>query len=170
MHKHEAENLNSPAEEDNSLFLSEIGTDFVTMLEKAGYSCEGIDAMITALPHEGYDIHSYAVKPAPSTYIVDEGDIVDIGNRHFEVLHLPGHSPGSIGLWEKATGTLFSGDCVYDGPLLDELPDSDIDDYIESMKKLRELPVQVVHAGHDPSFGRKRLLELIDNYLGLKDY
>ena len=47
--------------------------------------------------------------------------MVDIGNRHFEVLHLPGHSPGSIGLWEEASGTLFSGDAVYDGPLLDEL-------------------------------------------------
>ena len=52
--------------------------------------------------------------------------MVDIGNRHFEVLHLPGHSPGSIGLWEEASGTLFSGDAVYDGPLLDELPTSNI--------------------------------------------
>ena len=56
--------------------------------------------------------------------IVEEGDIVDIGNRHFEVLHLPGHSPGSIGLWEASTGTLFSGDALYDGPLLDQLPTS----------------------------------------------
>jgi hypothetical protein len=33
------------------------------------------------------------------------------------------------------------------------------------MKRLRELPVQVVHAGHDPSFGRARLIELCDAYL-----
>ena len=44
-----------------------------------------------------------------------------LGDRHFEVLHLPGHSPGSIGLWERRTGILFSGDALYDGPLLDEL-------------------------------------------------
>ena len=64
---------------------------------------------------------------------------------------------------------LFSGDCVYDGPLLDELSDSDIGDYIASMKKLRELPVQIVHAGHDPSFGKERLHELIDAYLKHRD-
>ena len=91
--------------------------------------------------------------------------MVDIGNRHFEVLHLPGHSPGSIGLWEEASGTLFSGDAVYDGPLLDELPTSNIADYLATMGRLRELPVRIVHAGHDPSFGRDRLVELCDAYI-----
>ena len=64
--------------------------------------------------------------PAPATRLLDEGDTVDLGDRHFEVLHLPGHSPGSIGLWEESTGILFSGDAAYDGPLLDELDGSDI--------------------------------------------
>jgi glyoxylase-like metal-dependent hydrolase (beta-lactamase superfamily II) len=70
-----------------------------------------------------------------------------------------------MGLWEAASGTLFSGDAVYDGPLLDELPGSDIPRYVETMKRLRELPVSVVHAGHEPSFGRERLRELADAYL-----
>jgi glyoxylase-like metal-dependent hydrolase (beta-lactamase superfamily II) len=52
--------------------------------------------------------------------------VIDLCDRVFEVLHLPGHSPGSIGLWERQTGTLFSGDAIYDGPLLDELRDSNI--------------------------------------------
>ena len=100
---------------------------------------------------------------------VEEGDIVDLGDRRFEILHIPGHSPGSIGLWEEATGILFSGDCIYDGPLLDGLSDSDITAYITSMKRLRDLPVRVVHAGHDASFGRDRLVELVDAYLDLRD-
>ena len=82
------------------------------------------------------------------------------------MLHLPGHSPGSIGLWEAATGTLFSGDAVYDGPLLDELPGSDIDHYCRTMERLIDLPVTVVHPGHDPSFGRTRLRELAARLLG----
>jgi glyoxylase-like metal-dependent hydrolase (beta-lactamase superfamily II) len=81
------------------------------------------------------------------------------------VLHLPGHSPGSIGLWEAASGTLFSGDAIYDGPLLDELPESSIVDYCATMERLLTLPVTVVHAGHDPSFGRQRLHELARMYL-----
>ncbi|WP_119301333.1 MBL fold metallo-hydrolase [Dongia deserti] len=121
--------------------------------------------LFTAVPGDDYDPGSYRVLPAPATRIVKEGDIIDIGDRHFEVLHLPGHSPGSIGLWEFKTGILFSGDAIYDGPLLDELPGSDIPAYVATMKRLRELPVTVVHAGHDPSFGCARLRELCEAYL-----
>ena len=102
---------------------------------------------------------------APATRLLDDGDVVDIGDRAFEVLHLPGHSPGSIGLWDAASGVLFAGDALYDGPLLDELDGSDIDAYCATMSRLRELPVSVVHAGHEPSFGRQRLIELCDAYL-----
>lgn len=99
------------------------------------------------------------------TSVVEEGDEIDLGDRRFSVLHLPGHTPGEIGLWEDATRTLFPGDCVYEsGVLLDELPESDIQAYVRSMVRLRGLPVRVVHGGHDDSFGRGRLLELIDEY------
>ena len=60
---------------------------------------------------------------------------------------------------------LFSGDALYDGPLLDELDGCDIPAYVDTMKRLRELPVTVVHGGHEPSFGRERLVELCDAYL-----
>jgi glyoxylase-like metal-dependent hydrolase (beta-lactamase superfamily II) len=70
-----------------------------------------------------------------------------------------------MGLWEEASGTLFSGDAVYDGPLLDMLPESNVAHYVETMTRLRDLPVAVVHAGHEPSFGRKRLRELAEAYL-----
>lgn len=60
------------------------------------------------------------MRAATVEQVVNEGNIVDLGNRHFEVLHLHGHSPGSIGVREVGTGTLFSGDAVYDGLLLDE--------------------------------------------------
>ena len=91
--------------------------------------------------------------------------MVDLGDRAFEVLHLPGHSPGSIGLYEHGTQTLFSGDAIYDGPLLDDLADSDIVAYRQTMERLLTLPVSVVHAGHEPSFGRERLQTLARAYL-----
>jgi glyoxylase-like metal-dependent hydrolase (beta-lactamase superfamily II) len=134
--------------------------------EAEGYEIP--DIFVTAVP-EGFDPADYAVVSTDPNWVVDEGDVIDLGDRHFEVMHLPGHSPGSMGLWESATGTLFSGDAVYDGPLLDQLPDSDIAAYIQTMKRLRELPVRVVHGGHDPSFGRERLHEIIDAYLSRRD-
>ena len=133
-------------------------------LADAGYDVP--EVFIDALPREGYDPASYEVLPAPPTRIVDEGDVVSTGDRAFEVLHLPGHTPGEIGLWEAETRTLFSGDCVYEsGDLLDELPESSIPDYVRSMERLRDVAVRIVHGGHDDSFGRDRLLELIDAYV-----
>jgi len=92
---------------------------------------------------------------------------IDLGDRSFAVLHLPGHSPGSIGLWDEANGLLFSGDAVYDGPLLADLPGTDKAAYAATLKRLRDLPVEVVHAGHDPSFGRDRLHAIVREYLDL---
>ena len=119
---------------------------------------------VDALPL-GYRLESFAQRGCPVVRRVDEGDVIDLGDRQFEVLHLPGHSPGSIGLWEPDTGTLFSGDAIYDGRLLDELPGSDVPTYCQTMERLLELPVTVVHGGHDPSFGRERLREIARDYL-----
>jgi glyoxylase-like metal-dependent hydrolase (beta-lactamase superfamily II) len=132
-------------------------------LRRAGYVMDD-PYFVTALP-PGVTLEGFRQKSARVTRLVEEGDVIDLGNRHFEVLHLPGHSPGSIGLWDPVTATLFSGDAIYDGPLLDELGDSDIDEYCTTMERLLELPVEVVHAGHDPSFGRTRLREIANAYL-----
>ena len=117
--------------------------------------------MVTALPYAGFDLSSYTIRPATGIECVSEGDVIDIGNRAFEVMHLPGHSPGSIGLWEAKTGTLFSGDAIYDGPLIDDLHHSNLTEYEATMRRLLQLPVNVVHAGHEPSFNCARLHELI---------
>jgi glyoxylase-like metal-dependent hydrolase (beta-lactamase superfamily II) len=162
VHELEADELRSPRDK-GTLLASVMGPEEIRKLAIAGYPIEG--DLIMATPSADYDMAAYGTKDSVVTEIVVEGDVVDIGRRHFEVLHLPGHSPGSIGLWEKATGTLFSGDAIYDGPLLDEIDGAHIPTYIRTMKRLRELPVHVVHAGHDPSFGRARLIDLCDAYL-----
>jgi glyoxylase-like metal-dependent hydrolase (beta-lactamase superfamily II) len=139
--------------------------DIATLLlpEIDGYDISG--PMISALPYEGYDLSTFIIKPAPNAQTISDGDVIDLGDRIFEVLHLPGHSPGGIGLWEAKTGTLFSGDAIYDGPLLDTLHHSNIDQYVNTFERLRRLPIQTVHAGHDPSFGVERLFEITGEYL-----
>lgn len=118
-----------------------------------------------ALPYANFRHEAYSVRAAPLTGYLDEGDVIDLGNRVFQVLHLPGHSPGSIALWEKRTGILFSGDTVYDGDLYDSAYHSDLDDYRNSLSRLRELPVERIHAGHYGSFNSARMTEIIDQYL-----
>jgi glyoxylase-like metal-dependent hydrolase (beta-lactamase superfamily II) len=165
IHTLEAESLRQ-SDLGAGLLKTDYSEEMIKALDAVGYPLP--DELITALPYKGYDLTTYVTPSATATRTVDEGDIIEIGNRRFEVLHLPGHSPGSIGLWEKDTGILFSGDAIYDGPLLDGLADSSVPDYVQTMKRLRELPVRVVHAGHDPSFGRDRLIELVDEYLELR--
>ena len=108
------------------------------------------DKMFTQLPPGDYDSQTYNVTAAPATQLLGDGDVIDLGDRHFAVMHTPGHSPGGIVLWEEASGILFAGDTVYDGPLIDDAYHSNIDDYIASMERLLTLPVRVVHGGHFP--------------------
>jgi glyoxylase-like metal-dependent hydrolase (beta-lactamase superfamily II) len=121
------------------------------------------DAMFIA-PPDGWRSEAYRIEPAPAQTTLRQGDVVDLGDRVLEVIHTPGHSPGGIALWEKATGMLLSGDIVYDGPLIDDTYHSNRKDYVDSLRRLAELPVSIVHGGHFPSFGRTRLLQLVDEY------
>jgi len=123
------------------------------------------DEIFTRLPPAPYSSTEYAVRAAPATRLLEDGDVVDLGDRVLEVIHTPGHSPGGIALWEAATGVLFSGDIVYDGPLVEDTYHADPDDYVASMKRLHEIPVRVVHGGHFPSYGRERHRQLIRDWL-----
>jgi glyoxylase-like metal-dependent hydrolase (beta-lactamase superfamily II) len=122
------------------------------------------DEMFDALP-EGWDQSRYRILPAPAGRLLEGGEIIDLGDRHFEVIHTPGHSPGGIGLFESARGIFLSGDIVYDGPLIDDTYHSNTADYVDTMLRLRDMPLSVVHGGHFPSFGRVRFQQVVDQYL-----
>ena len=123
------------------------------------------DEIFDRMPPAPYDSAEYSVKAAPATRIVEDGNVIDLGDRRFEVIHTPGHSPGGIGLFESTTGILFSGDIVYDGPLIEDTYHSNIGDYIASMERLLKLPVRLVHGGHYPSFSGERYREIIRDWL-----
>jgi glyoxylase-like metal-dependent hydrolase (beta-lactamase superfamily II) len=126
------------------------------------------DDIFTTLPPEPYVASHYAVPAAPATRLLWDGDIVDLGDRRFEVIHTPGHSPGGIALWEAATGILFSGDIVYDGALIEGTTDLEAAQYIASMERLLKLPLRVVHGGHFPSYSGEMHRQLITDWLASK--
>jgi glyoxylase-like metal-dependent hydrolase (beta-lactamase superfamily II) len=125
------------------------------------------DEMFDVQP-EGWDTKSYKVKPAKVDRTLQHGDIIDLGNRSFEVIHTPGHSPGGIGLYEKATAIFLSGDIIYDGPLIDDSYHSDIPTYVSTFESLKNLKPSIIHGGHFPSFGPTRFRQLIAEYLDNK--
>ena len=121
--------------------------------------------LISALPDPAYDPAGYRLQPAAVTRTLLDGDVVDPGGRPLTVLHLPGHTPGSIALFDPVDGSLFSGDVIYDGELLDSIVGADVAQYRSSLLRLKSLPIRVVRPGHGPSFGRQRLHAIIDRYL-----
>ncbi|MGA7846139.1 MAG: MBL fold metallo-hydrolase [Thermoplasmata archaeon] len=146
------------------LFRDDVGQATRDLVVEVGGTLPEI--MIEAVPSREFDPARFQPPPGIATKTVEEGSVLDLGDRRFEVLHLPGHTHGSAGLWESRTGTLFSGDAVYaTDPLIDTTPTSSIPDYLETMRRLRQLPAAVVRPGHDFSFGRELLIERCDGYI-----
>jgi glyoxylase-like metal-dependent hydrolase (beta-lactamase superfamily II) len=125
------------------------------------------DDMFDGIP-EGWDAARYRIRSAPAGRLLAGGDVVDLGDRAFEVIHTPRHSPGGIALYERKTGILLSGDIIYDGPLIDDIYHSRVDDYVETLDRMRALDVSIVHGGHFPSFGATRYRQIIDDYVAGK--
>lgn len=167
VHSAEAEEMANPSGL-TSLFRRDMPDALLQTFLDAGYPPIG-ETLIEALPFKGYDPETYRLNGAPATHLLNHGDTVDLGNHLYEVLHLPGHSPGGIGLFERDTGILFAADAIYDGPLIYEGPGMSVDDYRKTFDLLKSLPITTVHGGHDPSFDRTRMLEIITHYEELWD-
>lgn len=124
--------------------------------------------VIAVPPHEGWKITDYRVKAAEPSTVLEEGHIFDLGDRSLRVLHLPGHTPGSIGLIDERARILFTGDLVYDTyPLIDFLPQSDPNAYVQSCRRLQALSSHVdsVFPGHADFFDGRRLHSLTSEYI-----
>lgn len=82
-----------------------------------------------------------------------EGDPVSIGRLTFTVIHTPGHSPGSICLYEPQQHILLSGDTLFKGTIGNlSFPTSVPDAMWSSLQKLEKLPPEThVYPGHGPS-------------------
>jgi glyoxylase-like metal-dependent hydrolase (beta-lactamase superfamily II) len=125
----------------------------------------GIDQPVSMLPYVGWRARHYVIRPAPLTKILGEGDTIELGNRRLTVIALPGHSPGCIGLFDERDGTLFSGDAIHGGRLYDNLRCSDRAAYRDTMRRLIDLPVSVVHGGHGPGLDAARMRAIAQAYL-----
>jgi glyoxylase-like metal-dependent hydrolase (beta-lactamase superfamily II) len=121
--------------------------------------------LVDAIPFAGFDPEAFRIVPAAPTDFVRGGDEIELGDRRLTVVELPGHTPGSVGLIDHDERALLSGDAVYEGGLIDTLPESDVTAYLSTMARLRALDVDVVYPGHGGPFGRERLRGLAEEYL-----
>ena len=92
----------------------------------------------------------YQGAPKPER-ILEDGDIIEVGELRFTVLHTPGHTPCGISLYGE--GHVFTGDTLFNyGIGRYDLIDGDYDQLMNGIKtKLLTLPPDtIVHPGHGP--------------------
>jgi hydroxyacylglutathione hydrolase len=64
--------------------------------------------------HGGADIFNLQIPDQPEPgHALKEGEQITVGSLTFEVVSLPGHSPGGVGFYNRLHGWLFSGDVVF---------------------------------------------------------
>jgi glyoxylase-like metal-dependent hydrolase (beta-lactamase superfamily II) len=142
-----------------------------TLVRQLGMEDDGSDLpelLLNRLPDTSYDPDSYALVSVPAVRSVVDGEVVDLGDRQLTVLHLPGHTPGSVALLDADAGRLFTGDVVYAEGLIDTCTGSDIADYVHTMQRLHDVDFTRVFPGHDRILDRSETLAVASAYLASK--
>lgn len=92
---------------------------------------------------KGFDASAYHVPPFRITREVRDGSVLDLGGRKLEVIAVPGHTPDSIALLDRAHRLLFTGDTFYVGPIWLFEPETDFEAYARSTARLAALAGEV---------------------------
>jgi glyoxylase-like metal-dependent hydrolase (beta-lactamase superfamily II) len=115
-------------------------------------------------------MHSLAAERAKSEYrvtgdiLVEDGDVLDIGGIHLEMVYTPGHSPASICVYVKENKILFTGDHILGiGTTFVDAPEGDMTQYVDSLKKLLKYDARLICPGHGPPIHEpeRKIKELI---------
>jgi len=90
--------------------------------------------------------------PCAADLLLKGGETLEVGRIRLKVLHTPGHTEGSICLYEPIGMHLFSGDTLFAGTFgRTDLPGGDASKMVQSLRQLSRLPPQVrVYPGHGP--------------------
>jgi len=83
--------------------------------------------------------------------LLKDNDVIDLGDFSLKVIHTPGHTPGSICLYESKGKILFSGDTIfsYGGVGRTDLTGGSSEQLTESIKKICKLNVKFLYPGHE---------------------
>ncbi|NQV09318.1 MBL fold metallo-hydrolase [Candidatus Woesearchaeota archaeon] len=93
-------------------------------------------------------------------------DKLKLGNLTFKIIHTPGHTKGSVCLYEEKEKIIFTGDILFKGAHgRTDFDGGSEQDIIESLKRLRKLPENViVYPGHGEKTTIKKEKNWLDSY------
>ena len=94
------------------------------------------------------------VNPIEPQNVLNDGDTVSFGNTVFHVLHIPGHSPGSVVFWNREQQRVFTGDVIFQGSYgRTDFPDGNHQALMTGIRtKLLTMPDDtILYPGHGPA-------------------
>lgn len=117
------------------------------------------EALCKALP-DGVTPQNHQTRPYSTSATIKDGDVLDIGGREIEVLHVPGHTDDAIALLDRNAGLLWSGDSFYEGPIWLFFPETDLAAYRQSVARLAALVpgLRAVFPAHNTPVANPSLL------------
>jgi len=123
-------------------YVEEPWTQFVTLYQDFNISAQAYQDFITIAGGRGVKI----------TKALHDGDNIKVGSLNLELIHLPGHSPGSICVYEPETKTMFTGDVLIPSNWFPTTLGvfQDATKHIQSLKRLSEMDIRVLCPGHEP--------------------
>ena len=87
--------------------------------------------------------------PLKIDIVLKDGDEIDLGDMKLQVIHTPGHTPGSICLYEPVSKTLFTGDTVFeDGGFGRTDIGGNPEHMLSSLERLTKYDVTALYSGH----------------------
>jgi glyoxylase-like metal-dependent hydrolase (beta-lactamase superfamily II) len=84
----------------------------------------------------GVSEKSHKGRPYQVTDFVHHGSVIDLGKRQLEIIHVPGHTPDAIVLFDREAGLMWTGDTFYAGPIWLYAPETDLAAYAQSLHYL----------------------------------
>ncbi|MFG0332598.1 MAG: MBL fold metallo-hydrolase [Maioricimonas sp. JB049] len=150
------------------------------------------NAKVVGHPHaakllaEGERIETYAeiaaqgislpLEPTRFDGTIDEGDVLQVGEKKLEVWHTPGHAPAQLAF--RMGNLLFSGDNIYrDGCVgnIDAHHGSDIPAFIQSLQRIKESDVEWLLPSHGPIFRKddamlQKTIDRLEQYQHMADF
>lgn len=101
--------------------------------------------------------------------ILKDNDAVDLGDASLRVIPTPGHTPGSICLYNEETKELFTGDTVFEGGSFGRTDlGGDAGEMIRSLEMLTKLDVSVLYPGHGGIVDKRAKESLLASYNNAK--
>ena len=97
--------------------------------------------------------------------VLKDGDIIDLGDASLTVIHTPGHTPGSICLYDPVSKVLFTGDTVFEGGSFGRTDiGGDEEQMIASLEKLTKVDAAALYPGHGGAVTNKVKESLLASY------